>query len=100
MQELLNRSKLIVSRSGYSTLMEMTELKKRALFVPTPRQTEQVYLAERMKKLGYFYFCPQNKLNLAEQIPIALSYDGVGSNYRTARTLLEIDKIISDGLSK
>jgi predicted glycosyltransferase len=100
MQELLNRSKLIVSRSGYSTLMELAELQKKALFVPTPGQTEQVYLAERMKKIGYFYFSPQNKLNLTEQIPIALSYDGVGSNFQTVRTLMAIDKIISDELSK
>ena len=98
MQELFNRSKLIVSRSGYSTLMELVELEKKALFVPTPGQTEQLYLAERLKKLGYFYYSPQDKLDLAEQISPALSYHGIGFGLKTERTLRIIDDILSSNL--
>lgn len=43
-EEMMNRARVIVSRSGYSTLMELAELGKRALFIPTPGQTEQEYL--------------------------------------------------------
>jgi uncharacterized protein (TIGR00661 family) len=98
MLELFNRSKLIVSRSGYSTLMELVELQKKALFVPTPGQTEQLYLAKRLEKLGYFYYSPQNKLDLAEQIPHALSYHGIGIELKTEWTLRVIDDIISSKL--
>ena len=43
-EEMMNRARVIVSRSGYSTLMELAELGKRALVIPTPGQTEQEYL--------------------------------------------------------
>lgn len=42
----INRSKLIICRSGYSTLMDLSALGKTNLItVPTPGQTEQEYLA-------------------------------------------------------
>jgi hypothetical protein len=43
-EEMINRARVVVSRSGYSTLMELAELGKRALLIPTPGQTEQEYL--------------------------------------------------------
>jgi uncharacterized protein (TIGR00661 family) len=100
MQELFNRSKLIVARSGYSTLMELVELQKKAFFVPTPGQTEQLYLAARLKKLGYFHYSPQDKLNLAEQIPHALSYHGIGHELKTERTLRVLDEILKSKLDE
>ena len=36
---------LVVCRSGYSTILDLTKLNKKAVFVPTPGQTEQEYLA-------------------------------------------------------
>jgi hypothetical protein len=44
-EEMMNRARVVVSRSGYTTLMELAELGKRALLIPTPGQTEQEYLA-------------------------------------------------------
>jgi UDP-N-acetylglucosamine transferase subunit ALG13 len=43
-EEMMNRARIVVSRSGYTTLMELAELGKRALLIPTPGQTEQEYL--------------------------------------------------------
>jgi hypothetical protein len=43
MMELLLASRHIVSRSGYTTLMELASLGKKALIIPTPGQTEQEY---------------------------------------------------------
>lgn len=50
---VLQQSKIIISRSGYTTVMDLAKLQKKAILVPTPGQTEQEYLA------GYLY---QNKL--------------------------------------
>jgi hypothetical protein len=44
-QELFNRSRRIISRAGYSTIMDLVEHGRRALLIPTPNQTEQEYLA-------------------------------------------------------
>jgi len=46
-EEIMNRAKFIISRSGYSTVMDLIELgKEKVLFIPTPGQTEQEYLAD------------------------------------------------------
>lgn len=43
---LIAGAELILSRNGYSTLMDLTFLKKKALLIATPGQSEQLYLAE------------------------------------------------------
>ncbi|MBN3036519.1 MAG: hypothetical protein JW861_13115 [Bacteroidales bacterium] len=43
---LLLNAGLIICRPGYSTLMDLTALGRKALLVPTPGQTEQEYLAD------------------------------------------------------
>ena len=42
---LLNRAKVIISRSGYSTVMDLVEIDGIGILIPTPTQTEQEYLA-------------------------------------------------------
>ena len=34
-------SDLIICRSGYSTIMDLIKMQKKAIFIPTPGQTEQ-----------------------------------------------------------
>lgn len=59
LEEALNASKLILCRSGYTTIMDLAKLGKKAFFIPTPGQTEQEYLAKRLKKLGKVPFVNQ-----------------------------------------
>ena len=66
--ELLNRAKFIICRSGYTTIMELVALKKSALMIPTPGQTEQEYLAKHLKQSGLFYIAEQKKLNLFNEL--------------------------------
>ena len=47
----LLHAKKITCRSGYSTLMDLAVLGLKATLIPTPGQTEQEYLAERMTKI-------------------------------------------------
>jgi UDP-N-acetylglucosamine:LPS N-acetylglucosamine transferase len=54
LQEISN-AQHIVCRSGYSSLMDLIRLKRTALFIPTPGQTEQEYLAVESKKWGFGY---------------------------------------------
>ncbi|MBU1065576.1 hypothetical protein KKC74_12340 [bacterium] len=71
MSEYMSCARLIVSRAGYSTIMEVVALGKPALFVPTPGQTEQEYLALRLNEFVYFHCVAQHKLNLPEDLKIA-----------------------------
>lgn len=53
-KEIINQSKIIISRSGYSTLMDLEVLNKKAILIPTPGQTEQEYLAKHLSnRMGY-----------------------------------------------
>lgn len=52
LREVLLTSRTIVSRSGYSSLMDYEQLGISAVLVPTPGQPEQQYLAELMAQRG------------------------------------------------
>ena len=45
-REKVTQSDKIICRSGYSTIMDLHALNKRAILIPTPGQTEQEYLAK------------------------------------------------------
>ncbi len=62
MRELLIRSERIISRSGYSTIMELISMNCRGLLIPTPGQTEQEYLAEYLSGKGWFTTVSQKEL--------------------------------------
>ncbi len=59
----LQSAEVIVCRSGYSTLMDLRALGKKAVLVPTPGQTEQSYLAKRAAEQGWAVMLPQTALN-------------------------------------
>lgn len=44
LNRVLLRAKLVLARAGYSTVMDLVRLKKKAILIPTPGQTEQEYL--------------------------------------------------------
>jgi Glycosyltransferase family 28 C-terminal domain len=62
MQEVISRSRAIITRSGYSSIMELISLNRSALLIPTPGQTEQEYLAGYLSARGWFSFCVQGKM--------------------------------------
>lgn len=92
--EIMNRSRIIVSRSGYTTIMELAELGKKALFIPTPGQTEQIYLAERLKENGWFYYVNQQDLNLKRDINIAHKYPGFTNGFSTSKAVNNVLKLL------
>ena len=53
-KEILS-SKLVISRAGYSSLMDYQTLNTNAIIIPTPGQTEQEYLAEHLKTHPLFF---------------------------------------------
>lgn len=70
---ILSESECIICRSGYTSVMELIGLKKQALLIPTPGQTEQLYLANKLQNDQLFAMVQQNKLNI-ESIKKAKSF--------------------------
>jgi predicted glycosyltransferase len=64
LQQLLNSSKYIICRGGYSTIMDVVAVKKSALLIPTPHQYEQEYLAQYLTDKKYFSTTSQNNIEL------------------------------------
>ena len=63
LKEIIHETNLVVSRSGYSSIMDYDRLQCRVLLVPTPGQPEQVYLASLMFNRRYATYVDQDKLN-------------------------------------
>ncbi len=95
-QVLMNRSRLIVSRSGYTTMMELAELGKTALLIPTPGQTEQEYLADLHYRSGNFYAVQQRKLDLPRDIERAHHFPGYNPVHRTAESIERFMEIVAN----
>jgi len=86
-----------VARSGYSTVMEIAELGKRALFIPTPGQTEQIYLAGRYRSRGWFHSVAQDKLDLGRDIAVAGTMPGFPQHYSTEETVRSLMPVLTGG---
>ena len=72
LSNLLSTAKAVICRSGYSSVMDMLKLKKRALLIPTPGQTEQVYLAKHLGEQHWFVVQEQEQLDLEKGIAAVL----------------------------
>lgn len=55
MLHAIQSSEYIISRCGYTTVMEMFSLQKKCIFIPTPGQTEQEYLAKHLMNQQWCY---------------------------------------------
>jgi uncharacterized protein (TIGR00661 family) len=76
LNEVLAASDLILSRSGYSSIMDLAALGKKAILVPTPGQTEQEYLAQRLRDQQIFYTEAQERFNLTRALDQSRSFSG------------------------
>jgi len=74
--EMLAGAEIIIARSGYSTVMDLAALRKKAIFIPTPGQTEQEYLARRMEQRGIAGFAPQEHFRLTMALANSARYSG------------------------
>lgn len=76
LNEAILASDVIVTRSGYSTIMDLVVLGKRAILIPTPGQTEQEYLAKRFEEQGIYHLQEQNSINLKKALTTVQNYSG------------------------
>ena len=76
LERAINESEIVVSRSGYTTIMDLAMMEKKAFFIPTPGQYEQNYLAKRLKLLGIAPYCSQEEFSIKNLEQVA-SYRGL-----------------------
>lgn len=76
LQDVINSSELVISRSGYTSLMDLVKLEKMTFLIPTPGQPEQEYLARRLRKMEISPGCSQSKFT-AEKLKKIKNYKGL-----------------------
>ncbi len=64
LQRAILESKIVIARSGYSTIMDLEKLGAKAFFIPTPGQYEQEYLAEYLEKQNIAAFATQKDFKI------------------------------------
>ncbi len=65
----------IISRGGYTSLMELIPFGKKLILVPTPGQTEQVYLAKRWQENGWAITFDQTEFHLEAALKAAAQFN-------------------------
>lgn len=88
--ELIKKSKIVISRSGYSSLMDLAALNAKSIVIPTPGQTEQEYLAELLAVSGKVFTTTQNSLDIAIQFEEASKVNG----FEISTTVNRVDEAI------
>ncbi|PCI11427.1 MAG: glycosyltransferase [Flavobacteriaceae bacterium] len=76
LQTAINQSKLVLARSGYSTIMDLATLGKKSFFIPTTGQNEQEYLATYLQNLKIAPFATQEnfKVEMLEEVENYLGF--------------------------
>jgi uncharacterized protein (TIGR00661 family) len=75
-ESAINQSELIIARSGYTTIMDLAILNKKAFFIPTPGQFEQEYLAQQLKEKQLAPYYKQNEFCI-ENLEESLNFKGL-----------------------
>jgi predicted glycosyltransferase len=75
LEKTFNESEIVLCRSGYTTIMDLAKLQKKAFFIPTPGQYEQEYLAKKHKRTGLISYCKQNSF-VIEKLKEVNQYKG------------------------
>ena len=72
----IESSEIIIARSGYTTVMDLAKLRTKAVFIPTPGQTEQEYIAEEMRERKIAFSMKQSEFNLKTALKESINYTG------------------------
>jgi len=76
LEDTYNSSNLILCRSGYTTIMDLTQVQKKAFFIPTPGQFEQEYLARKLQQENLVPFANQDDFKI-ELLQETVHYKGL-----------------------
>jgi uncharacterized protein (TIGR00661 family) len=74
LEQKIKEANFVISRCGYSTVMDLMVLRKKAIFIPTPGQTEQIYLAQHLMEHNRALCIPQSHFQLLPALELAAAY--------------------------
>jgi uncharacterized protein (TIGR00661 family) len=75
LQAAIQASEFVITRSGYTSVMELLSLQKKCILIPTPGQTEQEYLAKQFMKQKWAWCIDQKDFNLNDSLKQASNFN-------------------------
>ncbi len=74
LNQAIHQSAMIITRSGYTSVMELLALQKKMIVIPTPGQTEQEYLAQLLTERKWAIGMEQTSFQLSEAMDMATDF--------------------------
>lgn len=71
LNDAIQEAQYIISRSGYSTVMDIMTLQKKSILIPTPGQTEQEYLGRSLMEKRIAVCTEQKGFSLEKALTVA-----------------------------
>jgi UDP-N-acetylglucosamine transferase subunit ALG13 len=96
LNRIMCASRMMICRSGYSTLLDLSVLRKPALLIATPGQPEQEYLAKELKRKGLFLHVPQSKIDLKKDLAEAQNFPGFTLDVPAPRLETILDQLLEE----
>ena len=93
----ISKAKYVISRAGYSSVMDLLMMNKKSILIATPGQSEQEYLASHLMERQYALCISQDRFRLNPALVLARSF-----NYKTPQlnTMNKLPGVISNFLSR
>jgi uncharacterized protein (TIGR00661 family) len=77
LRAVLDEVLVVIARSGYSSIMDLVSMGKRAIFIPTPGQTEQEYLAKHLMEKKIFFSMAQQEFDIIYALEMSKNFPGM-----------------------
>lgn len=94
---MMNRADVVVTRSGYTTLMELSQIGRKAVLIPTVGQSEQEYLVRLHHGRGTVHSVEQHQLDLPRDVAAAAALPGLPRVTSAATSVQRLMSIVFDG---
>ena len=94
LNEAIEQSKIVISRAGYTTIMDLVKLQKKGILIPTPGQTEQEYLVDYLVQKKLFVTAAQDTFNLKEVVKKADGFNFCIVDFNMDEYKERVDKLI------
>ena len=94
LNQAFEKSKMVISRSGYTTIMDLVQLGKRAILIPTPGQGEQEYLAKYLSEKKYFFSTEQKSFSLENALNQERDFSPAAPDLRAEEYKKVIDEFV------
>ncbi|MEM9884614.1 MAG: glycosyltransferase [Bacteroidota bacterium] len=89
LNQLFCAAKVVICRSGYSTLMDLAATKSQGILIPTPKQTEQTYLAQHFLTQKIFFSQSQADFDLEVALARYSDYTGLKDIFNNGDSLYD-----------